>query len=333
MEHIYSFLGWMWQNSLSLLTLPFNPNHPFCVIYLLSAFGIATAIYCMTAKKQGKKFVDFIIPPGKYTHASSKVDYFIILIAHIFAVYSAFYFLTSITIGQVLSHTLNKFYIVPEFHSNLYWVIAFNVLYLMAYDFGKYITHFLQHKYWFIWEFHKIHHSAQVLTPFSVYRFHPIDRIMNILFIAFFTGVVLGLYSWLFNTPLSLYRVFSLHVGVFLFYLTTYNLRHSYIWLPFPKWLSYILMSPAQHQIHHSIEKQHIGKNLGHIFTLWDWLFGTLFIPTKREYFSIGVGQKENTEYENIVKVYFLPFYKVGNRFYQKIFNRPTKPAQPDREP
>ena len=54
-------------------------------------------------------------------------------------------------------------------------------------------------------------------------------------------------------------------------------------------WISYVVQSPPHHQIHHSIDLAHAGRNLGFCLALWDWLFGTLYIPAKeREKLTYG---------------------------------------------
>jgi hypothetical protein len=54
--------------------------------------------------------------------------------------------------------------------------------------------------------------------------------------------------------------------------------------------ISYVIQGPAHHQIHHSTKAAHVGKNLGFTLALWDWLFGTLYLPREREKLEFGVG-------------------------------------------
>ena len=42
-----------------------------------------------------------------------------------------------------------------------------------------FVAHYLQHRVPVFWEFHKVHHSAQVLTPITLYRMHPIDDMLT----------------------------------------------------------------------------------------------------------------------------------------------------------
>jgi sterol desaturase/sphingolipid hydroxylase (fatty acid hydroxylase superfamily) len=39
----------------------------------------------------------------------------------------------------------------------------------------------------------------------------------------------------------------------------------------------YLFISPIDHRIHHSRDREHWDKNFGHITPLWDRLFGTCY--------------------------------------------------------
>ena len=54
------------------------------------------------------------------------------------------------------------------------------------------------------------------------------------------------------------------------------------MWIPFTGLAGRILQSPAHHQIHHSDNPAHWDKNLGFALAVWDWAFGTLYIPERR---------------------------------------------------
>jgi sterol desaturase/sphingolipid hydroxylase (fatty acid hydroxylase superfamily) len=48
-------------------------------------------------------------------------------------------------------------------------------------------------------------------------------------------------------------------------------------------------VSPAHHQVHHSSNPKHFNKNFGSCLALWDWMFGTLYVPGKeREPLTFG---------------------------------------------
>jgi sterol desaturase/sphingolipid hydroxylase (fatty acid hydroxylase superfamily) len=46
--------------------------------------------------------------------------------------------------------------------------------------------------------------------------------------------------------------------------------------------------SPAHHQIHHSTDPRHFDRNLGYALSIWDWAFGTLWVPERRGRVRLG---------------------------------------------
>ena len=44
----------------------------------------------------------------------------------------------------------------------------------LAYELGYWLNHYVPHRVPFLWEFHKVHHSATVLTPLTNFRVHPV---------------------------------------------------------------------------------------------------------------------------------------------------------------
>ena len=62
-------------------------------------------------------------------------------------------------------------------------------------------------------------------------------------------------------------------------YLTA-QLQHSEIWIPFTGVWGRVFMSPAHHQLHHSADPAHFNCNMGASLAIWDWLAGTLRMPS-----------------------------------------------------
>ena len=112
--------------------------------------------------------------------------------------------------------------------------------------------------------------------------------------------------------------ILNVDAALFAFYLLGYNLRHSHIWFSYPSWLSQILISPAQHQIHHSIHPRHLDKNMGFIFAFWDGLLNTLYVPTRREDLTFGLSEGPSHDYGGVLALYFMPFRKVLARWRVK---------------
>ena len=58
---------------------------------------------------------------------------------------------------------------------------------------------------------------------------------------------------------------------------------------------------------------EHFNKNYGEVLAIWDWMFGTLYVPEGRETISYGIGE-ENREYRSLTALYLLPFVKAWRR-------------------
>jgi hypothetical protein len=84
-------------------------------------------------------------------------------------------------------------------------------------------------------------------------------------------------------------------------------LQHSQLWISFPGLWGRLFMSPAHHQVHHSSNPDHFNKNLGSCLAVWDWMFGTLYVPGRAaEKLSFGV-DPDNAEVHTITGCYVTP--------------------------
>jgi sterol desaturase/sphingolipid hydroxylase (fatty acid hydroxylase superfamily) len=164
------------------------------------------------------------------------------------------------------------------------------VMLFLAYELGYWLNHYLSHRIPFLWEFHKVHHSATVLTPLTNFRVHPIYMCIFLNILAVSIGFANGVGDYLLGQPASQYGLSETNVILVFFIYLYVHLQHSQLWVSFTGWLGHLFMSPAHHQIHHSRNPAHFNKNLGSCLALWDWMFGTLYIPAaKREALEFGV--------------------------------------------
>lgn len=176
-------------------------------------------------------------------------------------------------------------------------------------DLSYYIAHRLQHKVPWLWEFHKVHHSAKVMTPATLHRAHPIDVWMSVCFRAAGLGIASGIFYYLYPNLEGFVTIMGVNALLIGSYVVGANLRHSHIWLPFGPKAEHVFMSPAQHQIHHSEQVRHYDKNFGSFFSLWDWLFGSLYVLNGKENLTFGLGsKKEEEELNSVWKLYIRPF-------------------------
>lgn len=87
------------------------------------------------------------------------------------------------------------------------------------------------------------------------------------------------------------------------------------------------ITSPALHLIHHSANPKHWDKNLAHMFTFWDRLTGTLYLPTQPKSLRFGLGNGEDHEFTTVAGLYVRPFRKLVDRWtvgQRPLSDRPT---------
>jgi sterol desaturase/sphingolipid hydroxylase (fatty acid hydroxylase superfamily) len=154
------------------------------------------------------------------------------------------------------------------------------VMLFLAYELGYWLNHYLSHRIPFLWEFHKVHHSATVLTPLTNFRVHPVYMCIFLNILAVFIGTANGVGDYIFGQTTHQYVLSDTNLILVFFIYLYVHLQHTQLWISFTGWLGRLLMSPAHHQIHHSRNPVHFNKNLGSCLAVWDWMFGTLYIPS-----------------------------------------------------
>jgi sterol desaturase/sphingolipid hydroxylase (fatty acid hydroxylase superfamily) len=139
------------------------------------------------------------------------------------------------------------------------------VLLVLASELTSYWAHRLEHNVNFLWQFHKIHHSALELDVLNAQRLHWLETFWLGLF-SYFTLGIIG-----FNVvEIALVNLFS----NFLCYFT-----HANVYVPIGK-LKYIINSPQMHIWHHSIDiDPNRNVNYGSALSVWDWIYGTAYFP------------------------------------------------------
>jgi len=295
-----------------------NTNKRIHVLYLLTSIILAFYVYKKSSIKSS--FIKYLFPKKIWLSKSAFVDYSlfcfnslvkIVLIGPyiIFGFYIAFYtdeFLT-VTFG------------FPKESIGITQTLVFYTIVLTVLnDLFSYIIHLGMHKLPFLWEFHKIHHSATSLNPLTQYRIHPFELIINNIRSILIFGLVTGLFDYLSAHQIDKLVFLGVNVFHFIFLLLGANLRHSHVKLKYPKFLEHILISPFQHQIHHSNNPKHFSKNMGSKFALWDWMLGTLVLSKSVGRISFGA-DKDNSKFDSLFKNLFNPFKAIAYSIISKI--------------
>jgi len=191
-----------------------------------------------------------------------------------------------------------------------YIVLAYTLTLFVAGDFSRYGLHRLMHRNRWLWAFHKVHHSAEALNPLTFYRLHPLENALFALRHAVVAGIVTGGFIHCFGARLGLYTIFGSNLFIVCLSAFTSNLRHSHIRLRYGHWLEHLLISPAQHQIHH--DHRHTQSNFGSSLALWDWLFGTLkHTRDVAQIHRYGLGRGGRRHYDGVMKILIHPFLEI----------------------
>jgi sterol desaturase/sphingolipid hydroxylase (fatty acid hydroxylase superfamily) len=306
-----------------------DPTNRWFTFYLLCSFAIACLVFLHDARRdpklKEKGLLGYLFPKEVYSHRSAIADYwFFVVNKLLFAL--GFAGLVAVTdyVVRVANAALHAVAVSPELPAPAWLAILSATIFpALAMDFGLWFGHFLLHKVPVLWEFHKVHHSAEVLTPLTAGRVHPLEDAINLIFSGLCGGITVALCQFLFGPRALTFSPLQVNVLVTVFYIFGFHLRHTHIWLPYTGIWGRLFISPAHHQLHHSVAKRHWDKNLGFGFAIWDWMFGTLYPVDEQEPIEIGMNGHEEPEYHSVRAMYFLPFAKAWRHIKR---NRETVP-------
>ena len=201
----------------------------------------------------------------------------------------------------------------------------------IAYEFAYWLDHYLSHRIPFLWEFHKVHHSAEHLTPLTAGRVHPVDSIVYGNIQALVMGLAAGAGGYALGIDAGHFAISGTNLILVLFLHAFVHLQHTELWITFRDWRGFGFMSPAHHQIHHSTNPAHFDRNFGSCLTLFDRLFGTLYVPSKeKEKLIFGVEGEAPAAF-TITGELIKPFADAGKvaAGWVKPVPRPAAPSNP----
>ena len=156
---------------------------------------------------------------------------------------------------------------------------------LLLGEFLFWSNHFVRHKIRVLWLFHAVHHSQKQINVFTEDRIHIVDSILISLlaFLPFF----------LFQLP-NIYAVTAVAL-----YLPIHNrFVHANIKMNLG-WLGWVITSPQFHRVHHSAAPEHLDKNFGGHFSVFDYLFGTACRSTN-VYPETGIADSQFPNEDNL---------------------------------
>ena len=313
----------------------FDPSYRMAHIYLFSSLLVAIGAYLFEKTRRGQadqvSVLRWLLPARVLKHPSTQVDlaYYIINKVLIAAIYGSVAFTTpyvyqgTVALLEGLFGPANST-LAPHWG----WSVLTTLVIVLVLDFTLWYLHYIFHKIPFLWDYHKVHHSAEVMTPITAARMHPMEEVPSGIIAAIAIGGAYGVMYYLLGAAAIQLQIFEINIILVVFYLSAFHLRHSHVWVRYPYWLQHILVCPAQHQIHHSVDRRHWDKNMGFIFAFWDWMAGTLYAPKGREEITFGLGTEEDGgKWHSLRSLYFLPFRQSWDRLRNRSA-RPTEPAE-----
>ncbi len=291
-------------------------SHPLAWPYLLSSLAIALIMFLAVKRNGAEKslaFREFAFPSRLYRHPSTRLDWKFGLCD------LALQFLLFIPImtgmGLLGAKAMTALVVEiarwePPGSLSSEGIVAAAVGFFVLHDLINYWTHVLFHRVPVLWQFHRVHHSAEVLTPLTAFRVHPVELLAFAALQAPAVGMAAVFYQNILGEDQRITMVFGVSIFTFLSGILGSHLRHSHVWFSYGPVLNRVVMSPAHHQIHHSVDARHWNKNFAVKLAVWDALFGTLAMPGKRETLKVGLPDSERHELTSVSKLYLLPFVR-----------------------
>jgi sterol desaturase/sphingolipid hydroxylase (fatty acid hydroxylase superfamily) len=163
------------------------------------------------------------------------------------------------TTNWVTAHHFGLLYWIPGFSSPLANVIGTFILL----DFFEYIYHVVMHTVKPFWMFHLVHHSDKVVDVSTTLREHPGETTIRLLSLLLWV-LLSGASFW----AILLRQFIQIVANVF---------AHAHFRLPknVDKILSWVIVTPNFHHVHHHFERPYTNCNYGDVLSIWDRLFGT----------------------------------------------------------
>jgi sterol desaturase/sphingolipid hydroxylase (fatty acid hydroxylase superfamily) len=301
----------------SLIAMFGQPESRFFLPYLASAVLFASGVcWFQTHGERSGAALAQAIGPKILLHRSALADYRLILVNSLISLLGGGLLLVGIGAMAKAGAGALAWLFGPSPHgqAGILSAVAFTIAIVMANDFANFSFHWMQHRNKLLWELHKVHHSAEVLTPLTAIRVHPLANFIGIQYLAFFQGLVSAVFLYCYDSPLAPIEILGVNALTVLAHtLFGGHLAHMQVWVMFPAAIGRVLYSPALHQIHHSDNPKHFDTNYGFIFSFWDRLFGTLYLPTQqdRETLHFGVDPADMAELRTVAQLYWTPLRNI----------------------
>ena len=306
-----------------------DPGQRVFFLYWLFAFFAAGALLIIQKRMTLKRTTKILLDSRVWTHPSALLD-FQLLVFNVFlkSLLLSGTLISSLMIAKHVVRSLTQLLGTPTLiiESGIWLIGAYTLVHFIFLDFTRFLQHYIFHKVPFLWDIHKVHHSAEVLNPVTLYRTHPLESLISALRQMLVIGMISGFFIYFSQGRIDVWTILGVNGLDFLFNFAASNLRHSHIWMSFGP-LNRVFVSPAHHQVHHSRAPRHMNKNLGFSLSVWDQLFGTYYEVRKKEFLCFGVrGEKDHRFLHNLLLPIRFPAISSTSRELEKNSKKGTLP-------
>jgi len=263
-------------------------------------------------QKNAANFLRFCFPSAILRSNSCRLDAMFVVSQHFLTpLLLTPILLTSVGITVGTHHLLETLLGSRPIVTDSFWLrLAVLATGVVIQDGVNFAVHYYDHKLKFMWEFHKVHHSSTFLIPLTNRREHPVQSVFDETPQLLAVGVWIGLTTYLLRMPIGDNMVLGMDAWFFANLLSFYHLRHSHIPMSYG-WLENFVMSPAQHQLHHSYAVEHWDRNFGLLLSVWDKMAGT-FVRSAPQDVRLGLPAKHAHDFDTLLKMYVTPIRNVA---------------------
>ena len=266
-------LDWLQLNMFELALNLTDANKRIFYGYLITSTCFASIVYFATqVQMQKSSLLGYLFNPKVWLHKSSLADYQLMLLNKLIKALLITPLLfaalpIAVNVNLWLTELFNLSTKPAVGSQTAIWFFTL-ILFLLD-DFSRFLLHYLLHKVPFLWRIHQVHHSAEVLTPLTIYRSHPIENLLYAMRMTLVQGLAVGITMSMYGPFITMFDILGANVFIFIFNLFGANLRHSHIWWSWGK-IEYVFISPAQHQLHHGKQAKYYDCNFGTVLSIWD---------------------------------------------------------------
>lgn len=167
---------------------------------------------------------------------------------------------------------------------------------ILLFDGWLYLLHRANHKFGFLWRFHRVHHSDPEMDATTAIRFHTGEVLIS-------GALRLAVIPLLGVTLWQVLTYESLMLPVILFHHSNVNFPEKA-----DRWLRALLVSPALHRVHHSRTRAETDSNYSIIFSFWDRIWRTFRLRKDGRPVDFGLSEYDSEEWQRVKGLLTTPF-------------------------